>query len=191
MKGLNREHLITHSLSSDEKTPQSYFLPHIPSLINSPVPPTPAGIIDQVQQRSECEVVLYSRVDPLTYHTSQDHLQLIEKIWKSERMCAGGVGRGQLAKEKKYTPQVVKVDPGDRILSPRMVGELAGGSRRTKTIKTRLGGLAKSLSPARTISRVENETEAKTKIFFAEGTSAERFSSVLAKIVENHPGKYS
>jgi hypothetical protein len=128
-------------------------------------------------------------VNPVAYHSPQDHLHLIEKIWKSEQMCSGGVGRGGLTKEKKYTPQVLRPDPGDRILIPRSVGELlvGGAPRRTKNIKSRLGTMAKSLSPV----KGRGESDQKTKIFFVEGASNQKFSSVLAKIVENHRAKYS
>ena len=145
----------------------------------------------QQQQSSIDEVILFSKVNEMSIQNTTNHLEAIAKIWSAEKFCSGGLLRGRLSNDKR-PPSLDYVEEGDLVLYPRSVGELAGGSRRkTKNIKARGGSDGRSLSPMK--SQQTGDSTRQTQILFTEGRGAtlEKFTSVLASIVENDRAKYS
>lgn len=145
---------------------------------------------EQQQQSSIDEIILFSKVNEMSIQNTTNHLEAIAKIWSAEKFCSGGLLKGRLSKDKR--PISVDVAQGDLVLYPRSVGELAGGSRRkTQNLKARGGSVGRSLSPMK--SQPTGDSTRHTQILFTEGRGGtlERFTSVLASIVENDRAKYS
>jgi hypothetical protein len=187
-------HFIQQTLLFPSTPPPAAALAPPPALSLCP----PEEQHQQHEQFSTDEVILFSTVNEISIQNTTNHLEAIEKIWNAEKFCSGGLLRGRLARDQHpASPKmIVDAENGDRVLYPRSVGEVAGGSRRkTKKIKARHRSVARSLSPMESENQQSGDSTRHSKILFTEeqggGGSVEKFSSVLTRIVENDRDKYS
>ena len=169
-----------------------------------PLPPSSSPLENKIEKsRNDNQVddkIIFSRGDMNTLNSFNQTSEIFKNIWNSERMCSGGIGRGSLSSNKKYKPNRgnIPIDKSDKVIIPRSVGEISFRRKsqdlKSKQSKTKSGNLSRSLSPADRQSDHNNNinhniatpdsSHKNVLVSFADNISAEKFESILNKIIE-------